>query len=914
MRSRLPPLMPLLLAAGLGLGPANSAPILSPDTWYPHQLTRTEPARLPGPFLCDSLAFFVVHHGGPLTLALEVRRPSCELADNGGIRLPHAIFWQVYDAEERLVEQRYHKFVDDSDVERAFQVKLQQAPAGVYQVRYAKSQGNGMTVDLRTEPVTSFAVMPCRARLQGTTRDQFADAYVYSPPGCKEATLHTYACTVSVEDLAGAVMAETKGKPSVKVAIDSDRTYRIGAAFAWDGGAFGITGIPPILCPDEITARNIRGSLEVAPDGRVLAHKFQVRMWQWMHALTPGDLAVDPVPLAPLRDEWLKEPRNAGLLGIGGPFNHIARILRDQDLDPDSDTYGLGTCTSWLGPAYVIDAPLNPYRRNRAILNRILLYEFTCFLKLAENGTLNASNWDHYSGGDGLGYRQRASQFGYVAPLVEAPVRDLWFEGAAKVLSRWAFSRVSCENQTSHWMLDLFLLYQGSGRDVYKTLAHDFAAAFYDPDLNAFMRTGYQQERYGPDATYNGLCACNQAIYYKYSGDEAAKRGLQRTYDLFNHTVAPEPDGRVFGASNFSHRTSGSWVNRQYNAGLNLMSDELPEAGVWYPEKADAAACRTQALERIETGLATNWDDAWYERNMRWLSTYAYHPWTAFFHLYTFPLKKLVPGTWPVLRSDRFFRNVNNEFVFVRTPQYYAAVYTGSTMHEWVKASRKPLPLIAGWKEVDGVLEPTTANAKKLVWQPTQGLSLFWTPDAGNLVLGKNWNVYTGQFVRADVAEDRVSWPDYWEFSHECSEAARTLVLRSRMVDLPLAVERRMTFEDGGLRQDVELVAEGSVGVRRLVQQVPYLKKDGVVALYHAAGTWSPTVDGPCDAVWIGNAGGPGLAVELSQPQRVRHGPESRAHGHTMALLEIELLPHLTEGERLTLSYGLRPCRQPALP
>ena len=914
MRPKPLSLMLLLLLTGLLHGPVRSGPVLSPDTWYPHQLTRAEPARLPGPFLCDSLAFSVVHHGGPLTLVLEVRRPSCELADQGGVRLPHTVFWQVYDAEEKLVEQRYHKFVEDSDVERTFRVELNQASAGVYQVRYAKSQGNGMTVDLRTEPAASFGIMPCRARLYGTTGDQFREAYVYSPPGCTEATLHAYACNVAVTDTGGGGVAELKAKPSSKVAVDSDTVYRIRAAFTYDRGAFGITGLPPILCPDEATARNIRGSLEAAPDGRVLAHKFQLRMWEWMRSLEPGDLALDPVPLAPLREEWLNDPRNAGLLGIGAPFNHIPRILSDQDLDPRSETYGLGTNTSWLGPAFVIDRPFNPYRRNRAVLTRILLHEFARFLRLSENGTFSDNHWDHYSGGDGLGYRQRAFQFGYVAPLVPAPVRKLWFEGAGKVLNRWAFSRVSCENQTSHWMLDLYLLYQGSGRDVYKTLAHDFAAAFYDPDLNAFMKTGYQQERYGPDATYNGLCACNQAIYYKYSGDEGAKRGLRRTYDLFNHTVAPEPDGRVFGASNFSHRTSGSWVNRQYNAGFRLMSDELAEAGVWYPDKADAVALRAQAIERIERGLTTSWDDAWYERNMRWLSSYAYHPWTAFFHLYTFPLKELVPGTWPVLRSERFFRNVNNEFLFVRTPHYYAAVYTGSTSHEWVKASRKPLPLLPGWEEVDGVLEPTTANAKKLAWQPTQGLSLFWTPEAGNVVLGKNWNVYTGQFVRADVAEGHVSWPDYWEFSHECDEPGRVLTLRSRMVDLPLSVERRMAFEEGSLRQDIELVAEDDVSVPRMVQQVPYLRKEGDRVLYRVAGKWAATSDAPCDGVWLGSAEGPGLAVEFGQPQRVRQGLASRAHGHTMALLEIELPARLGEGQRHALSYALRPCARETLP
>ncbi|HJN16259.1 MAG TPA: hypothetical protein QGH10_12230, partial [Armatimonadota bacterium] len=654
--------------------------------------------------------------------------------------------------------------------------------------------------------------------------------------------------------------------------------------------------------PSADLAKRIAGSVETTRDGRQLAHKYQVRMWEWMQSLTAEDLSVEPVDLVALESDWLKDPRNAGLLGQGGPFNHIARILQDQDLDPASGSYGLGTEAAWLGPAYVIDEPLNPYRGKREVLNRILLHEFAWFLALAENGTLDADDWNHYSGVDGLMDGPRFFQFGYVAPHIDGELRDLWLEGVSQLISRWPFDRVSCENQTSSRMWNLHMLELGSGDELYNTLARGFSKGFYDPDLSEFFVTGYHQERYGPDATYNGLCASNQAIYYRFSGDELAREGLRKTYDLFNHTVAPEPDGRVLGASNFSHRTSGSWVQRQWNAGVALMAEELPEAGVWYQD-FDAAAQRQQALDAIKRGLSTSYDDAWYEQYYRWVDSYAYHPWTRFFTQYVFPKEGVAEGEWPVLASERFTKNVNDEFAFIRRPKYYAAIYTGATSHEWVRASVKPEPYYGNWEVIDGVLQPADANAKKLAWNPTQGLSMLWTPEFGSCVLGANWNVYTSQMLRADLADGKVSWPDYWGFEHEWDADAETLTLRQRMFDLPISVTRQLVFEEAGVRQTVDVAAEEPTPMERLVEQIPYVKKDGVVVLFAGADGWVEAEETKTSALWIGSESGEGVRFSFAAPVAVRKGVTSRSHGTDLGLIEVDLGAE----DWVALSYVMEP-------
>ena len=56
---------------------------------------------------------------------------------------------------------------------------------------------------------------------------------------------------------------------------------------------------------------------------------------------------------------------------------------------------------------------------------------------------------------------------------------------------------------------------------------------------------------------------------------------------------------------------------------------------------------RQDGLRLIRRGLRIRWNDAWYAKNMRWLSSYAYHPWLGYVHRYEFPFSKVCNGEWP---------------------------------------------------------------------------------------------------------------------------------------------------------------------------------------------------------------------------------------------------------------------------
>ncbi|MDH7568883.1 MAG: hypothetical protein QHJ73_04795, partial [Armatimonadota bacterium] len=367
------------------------------------------------------------------------------------------------------------------------------------------------------------------------------------------------------------------------------------------------------------------------------------------------------------------------------------------------------------------------------------------------------------------------------------------------------------------------------------------------------------------------------------------------------------PDGQMFGASNFSHRTSGSWVQRQWTGGVYLMAEELPEAGVWCTEWADLDAQRQKALASIRAGLRTVWDDDWYRRNMRWLDAYALAPWTPFFHQYLFPITRVAKGTWPVLARTRFDKNVNDEFLFVRRPAYYAALYTGRTAPAWARAPSRPLPYSGRWEKRDGVLVPGDGETAKNGWCPTQGLSLFWSPDYGTGVLGMNWNVYTASVVRADLRRGTVAWPDYWTSRCHYEPDAHRLTLEHQLWDLPVEVRRTYTFAEDAVRQQVRMAFRGDIAATRVVEQVPYLKKPGTVVRFrHAAGR-SGLEAGVADAFWVGRAEGPGILFQFEKPRPTRLGVTSRNHNFDIGLVEVELGRRFRKGDTVAVAYEMIP-------
>ncbi|MEW6358778.1 MAG: hypothetical protein AB1696_20755 [Planctomycetota bacterium] len=913
--------------------PASAIEQVDVAKWYDFQLTPSAPKQFGGPFRCDAAAFYLVHHGGPMEITLRLERTEPDPMDARLVRL--------FDPDERLLEWHYKTHWNTEPHGETFVFKAPDGKPGIYILRVV-TRGK-VLVHLKTEPLVSFGIFPMRTLLYATAPDQFKECYVYVPPRAEKFVLDAYgAVNVSLTDEKGQALAtlDKTGKKEIDVAR-TQVVWKLSARLDGAESRLRHRGFPMILCPDEATARNIRGSVEFAPDGTLLHHKCQLAMWKWMRTLKPEDLAIEPRSLADLEAEWLKPPAppKTFLLGSYGVMSHMAYLVKCQNLNPQSIWFGSlqqwkeyepkGDAGRWdreavfnkhtvssegwpspMAVGYWLDKPFNPYRKDEKLRNRIALAAFADLFKVHEDGTLkngSDSDMDPYSSSTGFPFwHSYTVPYGLAAKDMPKDAHAMWTDGLRLMADRYPFHRVSCENQSSHWPIGQYLIYLGSGVEGYKEMAHDFIVGMSDPKYNPFMKTGYQQEAYGPDCTYQGLGTCLQAAYYRYSRDPAAKEGLRIIYDFFNHTVAPEPDGYIWGANNFAHRTKHGWQHPQYGAGLLPMASELPEAGVWKKgQDIDNPELVKKSEETISKWVHRTFDDEWYKNHSA--GGVSSGP----FFCYLFYPERILEGKLPVMQSDRFDKNFNDEFIAIRHPTYYALTYVGRTAGEWTKSRHKPAR--------DAMLQRSGG-----------GLSIFWTPAYGNGILSMNYSALANHMVRADLPGEvewtyrdakgvspKCSWPDYFTLEHTYDPATHTLVAASRMVDLPIALKRTTVYEEDGVRQVSELIFEGDVRVLRLVENIPLLlNKEGLCFRFqHGDGLWKDQPGPNCTAAWVGDGKGDGVLFTFDRPVTLALGPDADQKWYSetqkMKPMEVDLGPEHRKGEHIILTYRISAAKQP---
>jgi len=842
----------------------------------------------PGPFDAEAMVYYIVHEGGDLKINVGFERRRFEPAGQA-VTLPQAMTFQLYDAEERPVKTEFHRFPDDGKTRRLdFSYEFKSAPAGIYQVRTAVTANSRICGSLSTEPAAPFGVMPSRCMMAVKSGQS---ACVYVPPKADTLKIYNRGAETTVCGPDGKTLATVESNQRGTVTVTPENIYKL--TFS-KSGIVGFDGFPVILCPDPETAKKIRAGVVFASDGTMFFHQFQVRMWEWMKQLNPAQLEVKAVPLESLKEKFMAVPASAALIGPDGAFNHAAWLFENQNLDPKSPDYGDSRNFGYLALFYALNAEFNPYRGNPAILNRLLLNQYRRLLKLDANGTFH-SGWSDYSGGDALSTLAPYLSFMLCGKEMPQEEKELWETGIGFEINRFCLSRVSCENQSSHWLVDAYCMYLGGAGEVYKDIAAFVAVADADPELNRFIKTGYMQEQYGPDSTYQGLCACNLAFYYAMSHDKNIEDVLSKIYSLFNHTVAPEPDGTRYGASNFCHRTKGSWVHRQWNGGTNLMSGWNEDAACWHDSDGDSAKTRFAKY------LGWHGNRNWYENNERWTVGYAMSPWLPMWSSYFYPATPVNDAKLPVLRSERFFRDFNGEFYCDREPDSYTVVYAGKTSYDWRKNAYSQVPFGKDWKKDGDTYTPVSAAEKKAGWCPTQGIALFWTPGYGNCIIGKNWNVYTGQFVRADLPGGKVSWPDYWTAACSYDKAKKALSISNRMWNLPMASERKIGFLDNGISVTVKLTREKPAEILKTVEQIPYLKKADANVEFFRSGKWSAEPGADTGKIRFVNSAGKGVLVTLAEPTVSSFGPSTAHFEHTMGLIEL--------GIRDSLSYRIAAIR-----
>jgi hypothetical protein len=561
-------------------------------------------------------------------------------------------------------------------------------------------------------------------------------------------------------------------------------------------GYWAVDGDSTLLFKNLAGAKNFG---DVTFDGKALP--IQVAMEKYLKENCSGAIQFNTVKLE--QQKFAAEPESGYLLGGYGIFNHVEWLVKNPTYD------GAAPMLAYI---WSINKPFNPYYLDKTIKQQFLKGEFARLEKMKSNGTFDFhGSTSNYSGGDGLGSLSHYLAFGLTAPLLDKNERDLWFNGLALMVNRFAFGRVTCENQSTHWLLNLYALYMGSGNDAYKRMAADFCANMADLELNPAQKTGYLEEKCGPDGTYQGLAACNIALYYRLSNDPNALKILQRIYALYNHLVVKQPNGKLIGVSGYAYRTSGSWVERQWYGGSQLLTGELPDAAaVSIPTEND--------LPDIAKNI--QWDGykgKWYDNvsNLRWI-TYSIDPWTQIMRYQCGVTKPVQAAILPCEKGDNSIKNFGSSFTAYYGKKYYAVWYNGNCGKDYkdyfkgTGGAKTALP--KEWNtSADGKMSPTTPAAKKAAWQPLFGLQALYIPEYGLAIGAMNWNLYTHNTARIDEQ----TWPALWDFN--CAVQEKQLTFEHGFTNnATKKLSRKYTINDD--RLNVSLSCSG-----KAIEQIPYI-------------------------------------------------------------------------------------------
>jgi hypothetical protein len=782
-------------------------------------------AHFDGPFhFWNSVVFYVVN---PTDQAFTI-----EVKGQSAAARPMLI--RVFDPNERRLARKNLPENDSLDTQmRPFRFTCQARGKGVHQVHIL---GESSSVDFRTQPALPFGVFghsPCLR----TAGMQFHRAYIYLPP--KLPSLHVFAGGIGKverltlsdgtgksrlslggkgqKDLKGDVPLPESGEHIWKLSVEANPREKYHLAF---GNA------PIILCPDPETARAIHASTDVMPDGTLCFHKCQVRAWQLLqkYRQMPASAFEAPLPdLEKYKAEWLKDPVRNRIL-LDHVYTKLAYALKDQNLDPKSPWFGTlgvwhdntgaeypgnpfgeysrrdmeqaGMLAVPLACVYAINEPFNPLYRNEALRRRVLIASLQDIMLMKESESVDVGTGFHF-GGQAMYFNKLTAPFAYVARDCPRDEYNVWSEGMARMSEHLAVARITNVNQWT-WLIASFArMSLGSDDPWYRGQASRHARwiANRSPGYGQ-MPAGYHWEGQGPDATYEGHSLASLAVGYRITGDPLMLEMARRSYELFDHTVAPEPDGKLLGASSFAARTPGDWNLVQGDSGFSTLGDILPQAGrqagVRYSkppateEELREAAAKLSAETRFFGYLPHN-----FRRNFDGFGV------AGEFELYRYHCRKPLSGQVPAVSAKPFVKAFGDEFYFVRRPAYYAAFYAG---HHKVPGNRSPLKQ----------------------GEHTGGLMLFWSPGFGTSVRGMNWNAYSANSLLATASDGNTSREDHPSVRAVLKQNPDRLLITGQLYNLPIQFSREYEFLNDRLGVTLTLKATAPVRLASFVECFPY--------------------------------------------------------------------------------------------
>ncbi|MCX6910596.1 MAG: hypothetical protein NTY01_21500 [Verrucomicrobia bacterium] len=853
--------------------PGGRALPLAVAMWLLAAVLPAMAAHFDGPFeVCEGIVFYVVNSTDqPFTIEVK-----------GQTSAYRPMLIRVFDPDERRLARKDLPENESSDTQlRPFRFTFAARGKGVHQVHIL---GPHNRFDFRTYPALPFGVFGHTGGLSGHGK-QFARAFVYLPPKLPSWHVSVGAYqhvmpSLTIRDETGKQrlsLSKDNLKGDVDIPESGEHLWKLAMETVGDNWyALHFGNAPIILCPDPETARAIHASTDVMPDGTLCFHKCQVRAWQLLQKYRKMPASAFEVALPDLNQykaEWIKDPVRNGYLS--GLYRALPPALKEQNLNPASPWFGtfrvwhdekaknvelpgnpfadysrrgLNDLIKWAGPlacAFAVNQPFNPLYRNEALRKRILIGALQDILLMKESERRDTPN--------SLFYGDRQIYFANVPDLFAYTVRDcppderaIWTEGMERMTDSFAIAHSSCVNQWAFSIRGIATMSLGSDDPWYRKLVSRHVRWIVNRSLFGCGQApaGYHQEGAGPDA-YNGFTCSHLAYAYRVTGDPLILESVRRCYEMFDHTIAAEPDGRHLSANSFSFRTPWGWGNAFSDCGYPLLAELLPQAGMRAGKYFNfAKPANTESEIREAVGRMRP------EKQWRFMAEDA--KWDGgfgCFDLYQYFSRKPLSGQLPAVSDKPFVKAFGDEFFFARRPAYYAGFYAGN--HD-VKGSWSS-PLVQG--------------------PHSGGLLLFWSPGFGSSVLGMNWNAYSVNALVATAANGKTEWESFKSVRGILKQNPDRLLISGEIYNLPLQFSREYEFLNDRLGVTLTLKATAPVRLTSFVECFPYpvgKTKPNAINVQTADGSTLDENGRDTASVFLRNDSNESHVLVFAEPRRCR--------------------------------------------
>lgn len=876
---------------------------------------------------------FYVHNALGVPFDVRVRCLAMEVKSSDWAAFPRLMV-RVLDRDERRIfrgQITCARFAQREGIAQEALISVPRSEPGVAQVVVSAGRSPETTFDVSTEPALPMGLMGS-VKVIVPPRDGIESGFVYVPPGARSLSLEPFDTEVAVWDERGAKVLNS-GKGTIPVR-KTDVVWRVCIKpRRWPGAKILTNGFPVIVCPDEQTARVIRGSVERLDDGTIVAHKFQVRLDRLLRKTfpSPQSFALDPIrSFEPMTGALLSDPDRYRHLVVGytPPLPYLKLWLGRQVLDSSSPYFGgihapsrygaimtpysipgsplnpgrpveaLPAATdeaahdewtsfsAWGFPAgmgfvHNLEAKINPYHRSRNLLNRVIAAACRDLMLLdeAELVQKGASDW---MGSSAFIFRyQFTDAYGHVGQAAKEAYPEIhreWTDGLCRFADRLAYMSVFAPaNQAAHIPYGLWRVYQGSGDGFYRELTRYTAQRLCDVLQKP---AGYLVEGYGPCTSYNGITLDLFAMLYVDTQMPLFRDSLQKAFYCFNHTVAPEPSGQLIGVTDLNHRVQMPWTYTQHGGGKRMIAPYLKEAGVWFrnrPTEPEQAKLAESIRERAKTiPYPPERCAEILRRNARLTNgssrrNYEYYN-----------AGVMGGGVFPY-EEEPFFRNLGDEFICVKQPRYYCLVYVGKP---GIPQRTRPVP-------------PDKTGART-----GGGVSLLWTPEYGVAMAGQGWNAYCHHGLIVDMGRDVVRTADYFAIEFDLDTAGKVLSVRGKIKDVPLRYRYGYRFAEDRVTVETQVAATEDVSALGCDIQFPlFASKE--------RGFLCDLPQGPTQCIRVNDGSGAGIELRFDRPVQATFGPTSKRNvypvEYAIRQLRIALPKKWREGDEFALRYDVVP-------